>query len=351
MNNDSTPTTPADPHRASHAYHEDDADADADGPTRSAQFDHELDTNPDGSAASQNPSLSKAAKEGLKKKLQFMMHLSTSLDTVVYAELCALYYMDCSFFRLMIRWVAQALFISPRTDDSVLIVPNFHVSAILGPNVLCILLHLLASLPEASEASRGYLHGGILFDFIGQKAPSSKLSLLLLDVMIFALQCFMLNVNMEKERIRKVVRPRRLLDRQEDAPGVAPTGQDLDAEERGVLRDAPVLDETYDIEMQSLGRNNLGNSQESAEEGTGLLRRTTNPTSDLEGLADTLRSGNAVLATFRVRQAVRTAWSNRANSPETAAAYAIQNVGYNATLAALAAQRRARLAAAQPRQP
>lgn len=251
----------------------------------------------------------------------------------------------------MIRWVAQSLFISPKADDSVLIIPNFHVSAILGPNVLCILIHLIASLPEAGEASRGYLHGGILFDFVGQKAPTSKLSLLLLDVMVFALQCFMLTVNMEKERIRKVVKPRRLLDSQEDATGVAATTQDLDAEERGVLRDAPVMDETQDIEMQSLGRENVSSGQDSVEERTGLLRRTTTPTSDLESLNETLRSGNAVLANFQVRQALRTAWNNRANSPETAAAYAIQNVGYNATLAALAAQRRARLAAAQPRQP
>lgn len=252
----------------------------------------------------------------------------------------------------MIRWVAQSLFISPKADDSVLIIPNFHVSAILGPNVFCILIHLLASLPEAGEASRGYLHGGILFDFVGQKAPTSKLSLLLLDVMVFALQCFMLTVNMEKERIRKVVKPRRLLDSQEDTTRVtAATTQDHDAEERGVLRDAPVVDETHDIEMQSLGRENVSIDQDSIEERTGLLRRTTTPTGDLEGLADTLRSGNAVLANFRVRQALRTAWNNRANSPETAAAYAIQNVGYNATLAALAAQRRARLAAAQPRQP
>ncbi|XXG94626.1 hypothetical protein Hte_000883 [Hypoxylon texense] len=340
MNNDSTPTTPADPHRTSYAHLEDDADAD--GPAQLPVSEPEQEPNQNGSAATtQNPSLSQAAKDGLKKKLQLMMHLSTSLDSVV-----------CSFFRLIIRWVAQSLFISPKADDSVLIIPNFHVSAILGPNVFCILIHLLASLPEAGEASRGYLHGGILFDFVGQKAPTSKLSLLLLDVMVFALQCFMLTVNMEKERIRKVVKPRRLLDSPEDTTGVvAATTQDHDAEERGVLRDAPVVDETHDIEMQSLGRGNVSSDQDSIEERTGLLRRTATPTGDLEGLADTLRSGNAVLANFRVRQALRTAWNNRANSPETAAAYAIQNVGYNATLAALAAQRRARLAAAQPRQP
>lgn len=86
MNNVSTPTTPADPHRISHGLQEDDAD----GPAQSAESNQYH----DGSASTQNPSLSQAAREGLMKKLQFMIHLSISLDTLVYAELCALYYME-----------------------------------------------------------------------------------------------------------------------------------------------------------------------------------------------------------------------------------------------------------------
>ncbi|KAI2784769.1 DUF1746-domain-containing protein [Daldinia loculata] len=343
MNNASTPTTPADPHRTSYHSQGDNAD---DLPQSAAS-----EQSRDGGTTTQNPSLSQAARDGLTKKLQFMMHLSISLDTVVYAELCALYYMDCSFFRLMIRWLSQALFISPKAEDSILIIPNYHVSAIVGPNFLCILLHLLTSLPQAGEASRGYLHGGILFDFVGQKAPSSKFSLLLLDLLILGLQCFMLTVNIEKERVRKVVRPRRQIDRPETTTEETTTGQDHDAEERGVLRDAPMVDETNDIEMQSLGGRNANGNERNADERVGLLRQATTPVGDLEGLADTLRSGNAVLANFNIRRSLWTAWHTRANSPESAAAYAIQNVGYNATLAALAAQRRARQAAAQPRQP
>ncbi|KAI1082838.1 DUF1746-domain-containing protein [Whalleya microplaca] len=328
MNNDSTPTSPADPHRTSRHLQEDNADDPSDQPQN-------------GSAATQGPSLSKKAKDGLSKKLQFMVHLTVNLDTLV-----------CSFLRLMMRWVAQTLFVSPKPEDTVLIIPNYHVSAIVGPNVLCMLMHLLSSLPQAGEAARGYLHGGILFDFVGQKPPSSRLTLLVLDLMVFALQCLMMTVNMEKERVRKVVKPPRQLIATVDATGVTTTSQDHDAEERGVLRDAPVLDETNDIEMQSLLHNEGGESQRSGEEMTGLPRRTSASTGNgLEGLADTLRSGNAVLANFHVPQALRTAWYNRGNTPESAAAYAIQNVGYNATLAALAAQRRARLAAAQQRQP
>ncbi|OTB08872.1 hypothetical protein M426DRAFT_7590 [Hypoxylon sp. CI-4A] len=346
MNNVSTPTTPAVPHRG---HHEDDVDESAVSEAG----------NDDGhSTTTQNPSLSKAAKEGLKKKLQFVIHLSISLDTLVYAELCALYYMDCSFFRLMIRWLSQSMFISPKADDSALVIPNFHISAMAGSNAFCILAHLLSSLPTAGEASRGYLHGGILFDFIGQKAPTSRFSLLLLDFLILGLQCFMLTVNMEKDRIRNVVHPKRLTT---NAGGTAPiptttttaaaatttTGQDHDAEERGVFRDAPIVDYSHDIEMQLLGYEEDSPSQPSTEERTCTSQGSP---VDLESLTDVLRSGNAVLANFNVRQSLSTAWHNRGNSPETAAAYALQNVGYNATLAALAAQRRARMATTQPRE-
>ena len=42
----------------------------------------------------QRPSLSQKAKEGLAQKLRFLSHLVYTLDTLVHAELCALYYME-----------------------------------------------------------------------------------------------------------------------------------------------------------------------------------------------------------------------------------------------------------------
>lgn len=226
--------------------------------------------------------------------------------------------------------------------------PNYHVSAIIVPNFLCIFLHLVTSLPFAGEASRGYLHGGVLIDFIGQKAPTSRLSLLLLDFMIFGLQCLMVAVNMEKERIRKVVKPPRVVSvtAATDSTDAPLTTQDHDSEERGILRDAPTLDESDGIELRPLRSDRPDN-----DERVNLLEsNSTEVGREYDGLLDVLRSGNAILSTFNVRQALRDTWNNRGNTPESAAAYAIQNVGYNATLAALAAQRRARLAAAAAHQ-
>jgi hypothetical protein len=89
MNHASVPTDPADPHHTSR----DDAH-DAANRTDAAS-DHEGQQHQrDGSAAIQTPKLSKAAKDGLAKKLQFLIHLSLNMDTLVYAELCVLYYLE-----------------------------------------------------------------------------------------------------------------------------------------------------------------------------------------------------------------------------------------------------------------
>ena len=320
MSDAPTPTSPADPIRNSSSDHRREdtragtrARTHASNQSSSASAPgHEQSQPEDGGTGSrtraQRPSLSQKAKEGLSQKLRFLIHLVYTLDTLVHAELCVLYYMDCSFFRLMIRWVAQALFISPRAEDTFLNVPNYHVSAIAGPNIICIFLHLVTSLPFAGEASRGYLHGGVLIDFVGQKAPTSKLSLLLLDFLILGIQCLMLAVNMERERIRKVVKPPRVSAAAAGSTETPQTTQDHDSEERGVLRDAATLDESNDIEMRPL--------RSDRRDSDGGTSPSTGTGSEYEGLLDALRSGNAILSTFHVRRALRDTWNNRGNTPE-----------------------------------
>lgn len=265
---------------------------------------------------------------------------------------------SCSFSRLLIRWIAQTLFASPKAEDTLMIVPNYHISAIVAPNLLCMFLHLIYSPSQAGEASRGYLHGGILVDFIGQKPPSSRFTLILLDVVVLAIQCFMITVNIEKERIRMVIKPPQANANPGVAIAVPLTAQDHDAEERGVARDAPEADEvneTDDVEMRPLGNRASGgvsDGEHVGREGTTLLRQSGVPrTGRLDGFTDVLRSGNAVIGNFNIPRSLRTAWHSAGRSPELVAAYALQNAGYNATLAALAAQRGVRLSATQSRQP
>ncbi|RYC62976.1 hypothetical protein CHU98_g3235 [Xylaria longipes] len=341
MNNDPSPTLPADHPLLPNQHHG------ADNSTQSDRQSPAPEREQNGSTSAQSPPLSSSAKEGLAMKLQFLMQLSLNMDTLA-----------CSFFRLFIRWMAQTLFVSPKTEDTVLLVPNYHISAIVAPNLLCMFLHLISSL-EAGEASRGYLHGGILVDFIGQTAPSTRFTLILLDAAVLAIQCFMVTVNIEKERIRNVIKPPRV---NAGSTGIAiaipTTTQDHDSEERGVLRDAPEIDdlnETDNVEMRPLGNHNGDGSNDgeiAGGEGSRLLGQSGVQRSGQSGdLTEVLQSGNAIIGNFHIPQSLRTAWHSTGNTPESAAAYALQNVGYNATLAALAAQRRARLTTTQQRQP
>lgn len=279
-------------------------------------------------------------KAGMHRKFQFMTHLMTNLDALVYAEICALYYMDCSFFRLLVRVLVQSFFLSPKSDEFVLLMPTHrpHVVAVLAPNLLCMLLHLVTSLPVAGESTRGYLHGGVIIDFVGEKAPTSKLKLLLLDVVVLALQCAMLAVHADRERLRKVVKPAgRVLgttsqdgEDSEAAAATSPTTADHDAAERAFPRTAPPgASRAGDgIELQPLP------PRRGAQPPPGSTHRRRPP-----DLRDYMLSGNAILGDFHVLHALRTA----GNDYQSAAAQSLQSIGYATTLARLVAEPRSRL--------
>lgn len=182
-----------------------------------------------------------------------------------------------------------------------------------------------------------------MIDFIGQKAPSSRLQLLVIDLVLLAVQCLMLAVHQEREGLRKVVYP---ASRSLTVPGTGggrilgvASGQDHDAEERGVVVDsagvaaAAAAGETDEIEMRSLTRTDDGTG---IEESTRLLEGSSSRRTAEIDLTGILRSGNAVLADFHVVHTIRTV----GNDYERAAAYSLQTIGYTASLAARAAERR-----------
>jgi hypothetical protein len=256
----------------------------------------------------------------------------------------------CSFVRFLLRLLPHYSFLTPK-DGLHLPAEQPHIYTIFVPSVLCIFAHTFFSLPEAGEATRGYLHGGVVIDFIGQKPPTSKLAFLFFDLVILGAQCLMLAVHQEREKLKKAVAPSLQTispsgDPTEQVAAAAETTQDHDAEERGVLRDETYVGDGEGIELQPLS----GSGSTSREGGI--------PADDEQGgstfasaaaSADTLdiiRSGNAVLANFHVIHAVRTV----GNGAQTAAAgYSLRALGFNARLAALAAERRGRLIRAQQR--
>jgi len=195
---------------------------------------------------------------------------------------------------------------------------------------------------------RGYLHGGVIVDLIGQKGPTSKIHLVLLDILILGLQCFMLAVHVEKERLSALIAaylsPTASSTEQPRAAVVS--AQDHDSEEQGIIRD--VVTDSGDIELQPLASQNGGpftvenEGQERNEERARLLAEPP-PREDDDDPLDSFWSGTAILADFHVIHNLKRQWADYGNATESA----IQTMGFSAEFAAVAANRRLTAASAR----
>jgi hypothetical protein len=183
------------------------------------------------------------------------------------------------------------------------------------------------------------MHGGLVIDFIGQKPPTSRIYYLLADFAILAIQCLMLTVHTERERLRLTLKTFRPLI-PDVAQEMGPTLEDLDAEERGVSRDMPgslPVNETEDIELQPLRPINEaeeGSSQSGEPEPPARESPADEPTRTY--LSDVLSSGNAVIGEYHVLHSLR----NAAMDLERTAAHSLRTISYGATMAAIEARRR-----------
>src|SRR5208282_3632770 len=107
-----------------------------------------------------------------------------SFDLIIHAHSVYLYFLEYppsfvsvtdvsnSTFRLLIRFIFQVNILSPKSPLSAFASIDLPVrrAALLlfGNFLLGFIPHLLFSLPSAGEPTQGYLHGGVLIDFIGQ---------------------------------------------------------------------------------------------------------------------------------------------------------------------------------------
>ncbi|KIN04042.1 hypothetical protein OIDMADRAFT_86528, partial [Oidiodendron maius Zn] len=247
----------------------------------------------------------KRAEAQFEKKLEFINSLMKSLDVLIYMELCILYYMDCSLFYFLLRVIPQMTFLTPKPNVSPPLLVNYF-GAIYVPTILCILLHILTARPEAGEAMRGYLHGGVIIDLIGYKGPTSKLHLLCLDLLVFALQCLMLTVQVELKMVKMILAVVRSNPVSGSQPGVqVVSAQDHDAEEQGIVREG-ILN-TGDIEMRALSPRVDGPSSHDGTETGGdhdhqQLLEDSPPQNDADqdNILDAMWSGSAIIADFHV---------------------------------------------------
>jgi len=304
------------------------------------------------------------AQAQTKKKHEFVNYLMNNLDLIIYSELCILYYMEsvsatilkyvmiltifsCSFFRLLIRVLSQMVFLSPK--------PNFvppmpqhrpYIGSIFGPNIICILLHVFTARSEAGEAMRGYLHGGIIIDLIGQKGPTSKLHLVLLDILILLLQCLMLTVHVERERLSGLLTAFTKVTPLTDQPRAEVIStQNIDAEERGIMGETDAATEmpggtrASRIEPQeSFVRRLVVDEVEEEDMERAQLLGEPLPREDPEDNhpLDMFFAGTAIIADLHIIDTLKKQWADYGN----ASASALQTVGFSAEFAATTANRR-----------
>lgn len=204
------------------------------------------------------------------------------------------------------RSITQLVFLSPAAKAPTIPGPRPYIPALLSTNFLCAFLHLVTARPSGSELSRGYLQGGIIVDFIGQRAPSTKAILVGLDILILVLQFVMLAVHVEEAVLKAA-----LANRDGMTAYIAGGGTGVDgAEQRGAAdlemgNGAQAANFGMDMEMQDL----------SAPEGAGaeerdvlLAERMRRAEGGDAGVVDAFYTGNVVVGTFDVVGTVRAQW-------------------------------------------
>ncbi len=251
-----------------------------------------------------------------------------------------------------------------------------HILSIFLPNTLCFALHLFGSLHRASrDLNRGYLHGGVLADFVGQKPPNSRFPLLLLDCVVLVLQCLMLAVHSDREHVRGSLRKFTPLGGRDagaaGGQGVVALGLgrlavaddfaaragaatnlnlpeqvamlDQNAAERGEARRG----ERFIQEGDSVGLNENVSDAGTYNNLSNSAARNESPTpeanngdggeeADVDSLLhDVLISGLGMLGHYDIIYALRTASTDF----ESAAAHSLRILGYTTNLTAIAARR------------
>lgn len=178
------------------------------------------------------------------------------------------------------------------------------------------IFHAFFIRPEAGEETRGYLHGGLFIDFIGQK-PAPVFRLLSFDVLIFLVDFVMLALIIERVKTAGPKDPTtsNITQRTTDAGTTSPDqpqadGQDHDAEERGVMRDTESPDTSNDSTSGALSVADI--DEDVNNERTTLLAdpgESSSPQTSRGGHPlDSLSSGQAVIVDMGFLGTIRDQW-------------------------------------------
>lgn len=124
---------------------------------------------------------------GVAKRAQFHQHLLRALDLLACHYLLLVYLHDTSTYRLLLRGLAQTVFLSPRIAR-IRLPAVFNSRPILvillGVNAYCVVAHALFSFPHAPAL----LHGGLTTEFIGDRPFKTATPFIVFDFAILLVQ-------------------------------------------------------------------------------------------------------------------------------------------------------------------
>lgn len=285
---------------------------------------------------SDDDSVQRKRRRQREQRAAFLDQLIRNIDVIFYCQLSILYYMECvlvyppqyapnlrvltniiysiSLFKFLLRALPHWFYFTPKPSIFPPPPPTHrpYIGMIFGNNIICILLHSLFRPPTAGEATRGYLLGGLLIDFVGQESPVSRWRLLVLDTLVLTLQVLILAVTLERKK---------LAIENGDAPveEIQEPRQDHDSEERGMLRrDESVQNdiELQDIRHTSSGRTGGDEDRERDE----LLDSDESTEPRNQHPLDPFLTGQAVIINVHVIETIRSQWHFTADSPGEATA-------------------------------
>lgn len=220
---------------------------------------------------------------------------------------------SCSILLFAVRAVVELIFF---TSKSPALDPTRNqpfVGAIVASNLFCMIFHAFVLHPEAGESSRGYLHGGIFIDFIGQ-TPAPIFRLLSFDLFIFLVDFIMLALIVERVKMTSstssTTSSNTAANTGTSTDGNTPQPndqQDHDAEERGVIR---ATDDAGNASGQSpVPVPGVDIDEDVHDERTNLL---ADPGDDIasrsEHPLDTFASGQAIIVDIRLLHTIRDQW-------------------------------------------
>ena len=163
------------------------------------------------------------------------------------------------------------------------------------------LLHLLFTPSAAGEAMRGYLHGGLLIDFVGQKSPVARWKLIGLDLLVLALQILVFGVTSERRAVLAAGGNARNV-----GEGEQEEVQDHDFEERGVLRQGPNTVEN--IEMHDMQEDSAWIHGDEGRERVERLQRSSNTEDRSRHPLESFYTGECLIANLHLTETVRIQW-------------------------------------------